>query len=57
MTVQEASKGDSRTAVRTIEQTRRTLDDLDESFQQQAHHVREMVLDRGYHSNATITFL
>ena len=57
VTVQEASKGDSQTVVRTIEQARRTLDALDESRQQQAHHIREMVLDRGYHSNATMTFL
>ena len=57
VTVQEASKGDLQTVVRTIEQAPRTLDALDESRQQQAHHIREMVLDPGYHSNATMTFL
>ena len=34
VTVQEASKGDSQTVVRTIEQAPRTLDALDESRQQ-----------------------
>ena len=33
------------------------MDALDKSLQQQAHHIREMVLDQGYHSNATMTFL
>ena len=57
VTVQEATKGDSQTLEHTLEEAQENLDELPKEGQQKTDHLTEIVLDRGYHSNATMTFL
>ena len=57
VTVQEATKGDSQTLEHTLEEAQGNLDELTKEGQQKTDLLTEIVLDRGYHSNATMTFL
>jgi len=57
VTVQEATKGDSQTLEHTLEEAQENLDELPEDGQQKTDLLTEIVLDRGYHSNATMTYL
>ena len=52
VTVQEASKGDGQSLEQTLQQAQDNVADLDEDVE-----VKEVVLDRGYHSNATMMLL
>jgi transposase len=57
VTVQDATLGDTQTVDKTIEEAHHNLAGLDEDDRQDRNRLRELVLDRGYHSNATMTFL
>ena len=57
VTVQEATKGDLQTLEHTLEEAQGNLDELPEDGQQKTDLLTEIVLDRGYHSNATMTYL
>ena len=57
VTVQEATQGDSQTVVKTVDEARHTLASLAKGDRHSTDHLQELVLDRGYHSNATMTFL
>ncbi len=57
VTVQAATEGDSQTVTKTVARAREALTNLRESDQQLTAKLQELVMDRGYHSNATMTFL
>ena len=57
VTVQEATLGDSQSLPTTVKETRRNLETLAQNGSGTDKQLRELVLDRGYHSNATMTYL
>lgn len=57
VTVQEATLGDSQSLPTTMEETRRNLETLTQNDTDTDKQLSELVLDRGYHSNATMTYL
>ncbi len=55
VTVQEASTGDGQSLEHTLQQAQDNVADLEED--EEDVEVKEVVLDRGYHSNATVMLL
>ena len=57
VTVQDAAEGDSHSLEATVQEAQASLAALSQSGSQPNNSLTEIVLDRGYHSNATMTFL
>ena len=57
VTVQDAAEGDSHSLEATVREAQASLAALPQSGSQPNNSLTEIVLDRGYHSNATMTFL
>ena len=57
VTVQDAAEGDSHSLEATVQEAQASLAALPQSGSQPNNSLTEIVLDRGYHSNATMTFL
>ena len=57
VTVQEASLGDGQSLKQTLQQAQDNVAALGQAVPEAPTEVKEVVLDRGYHSNATVMLL